>query len=1156
MMHMKNNRVAIFALVLLSSIFIPCPVEAVDPSQNVLIVQSYHQDFRWTDNVMSGMLEILHRVVPDANVHVEYLDAKRLPPAIYRPLFDEILRRKFSVIKPKVILVSDDAAFDLMLDLRDRHFPGVPLVFCGVNHFKSERLAGRTSITGVTEEFDIKGTVGIALKLHPNAKHLVVISDSTETGAFNRNRFLQAAPEFSRRIDVIELFDLSTEELTLRLKTLPKDSFILNLSFFRDRLGQSYSTAEGNHLIASRSGLPIYSCWDFYLVGDVVGGRVVSGRHQGEEAASLAALVLKGIRTDDIPIRRTSPNVFMFDYREMKRFGIKESALPKGSVVLNMHQTLFSQYGVLIIGTLLIGGIQTFLILALLRNRRRLKAVNASLRKGEKLLARAQRVAHTGSWELELAIDRLTWSDEAYRIFGYEPQEFAATYDAFLEAIHPDDRDEVDEAYSRSVKEGSDGYEIEHRIVRHNSGEVRYVRERCVHERDEAGTLLRSIGMVQDITERKQAERALKDSEEKFRSAFDSSPDSVNINRLSDGLYVEINQGFTSLTGYTWEDVSGKTSEDIDIWCDHKDRVRLVRELKKNGLCSNLQAEFRRKDKSTTIALMSARVIMLNGEFHILSITRDISERIKTETALAEAHRKLTFHIENSPLAVIEWDKGTHISMWSRQAENIFGWNAEEVMGKSWSDINLIHPEDAGDAKKQIARLFDGSDAYNTIANRNYRKDGSVAHCQWYNSPLRDSEGNMTSILSLVADVTNIKEYEQNLLQAKEQAEAANNAKSSFLANMSHEIRTPLNGLMGMLQLLQTTTLDDEQSEFIDFAIGSSRRLTRLLSDILDLSRIEAQKMIFRKAPIDLDRVVSETVELFRPVAGQPGVEIESYVDSATPCNLLGDSVRVQQILTNLIGNSSKFTTEGSIKVEVYPLATSKPDKQRMLFIISDTGPGIPDDLLGELFMPFTQGDDSFTRAHQGAGLGLSICKKLVDLMGGNMVVSSELGLGTTVSFCLTFERNLGKSEKEVLPCVKPAIRPEQSQSVLLVEDEPLNMVAAQRLLEKMGHNVITASDGQQAIEALRTNSFDIVLMDVQMPVLDGMEAMQAIRNGEAGRGRAGIKIIALTAHAMPGDREKFVKAGFDGYISKPFATDELSFALKSVVRPELPTHD
>jgi len=837
----------------------------------------------------------------------------------------------------------------------------------------------------------------------------------------------------------------------------------------------------------------------------------------------------------------------MFDHAVMKRFGIKDSALPEGSEVLNRHQTFFSQYGIWIVGILVAGGIQAFLILVLIRNRRRLKTVNASLRKGEKLLSRAQSVAHTGSWELDLSTNNLTWSDEVYRIIGCEPQAFIATYDAFLDVVHPDDRDAVDEAYSRSVKEGSEGYEIEHRIVRHNSGEVRYVRERCVHERNEAGILLRSIGMVQDITERKQAERALRDSEEKYRSAFDSSPDSVNINRLSDGLYVEINQGFTALTGYTWEDISGKTSKDIDIWCDYKDRVRLVSELEKYGFCSNHQAEFRRKDKSITTALMSARLIMLNGEPHVLSITRDVSELIKTQTALAEAHRKLTFHIENSPLAVIEWDKGVQISMWSQQAENIFGWKVEDVLGKGWSDFEFVYPEDREIAKKQIDRLFTGADDYNTIANRNYRKDGSVVYCQWYNSPLRDSEGKMVSILSLVADVTKIKEYEHNLLQAKEQAETANKAKSAFLANMSHEIRTPLNGLMGMLQLMQSTNLDGEQSEFVSLAMGSSQRLTRLLSDILDLSRIEAQRLVLRNDPMSLDRVVSEAVELFRPIGGQPGVEIFLHIDPAIPCDLLGDGVRIQQILTNLIGNSSKFTTEGSIKVEVYPLATSDPEKQRVLFMVSDTGPGIPDDLLDELFMPFTQEDSSITRSHQGAGLGLSICKKLVDLMEGSMAVSSELGSGTTVSFCFTFKRNRKRSKEAVPPCAESTNRSEQSLKLLLVEDEPLNMMAAQRMLEKMGHIVITAPDGRQAIETLRSNSFDIVLMDVQMPIMDGVEATKAIRNGYAGADITDIPIIAMTAFAMAGDKERFLSSGMNGYVPKPFEIGVLQETLREV---------
>jgi len=336
--HMTNFRDIMLVFALLATLFISHHAEASKPSHDILIVHSYHQGFRWTDSVMAGMLDVLQKEAPDAEIHVEYLDAKRLPPETFIPLFDDTLKRKLPSTPPSVILVSDDPAFDLMLSLREKHFPGVPLIFCGVNEFKDERIAGHVAVTGVAEDFNIKETVEIALKLHPNAKHMAVINDSTLTGEFNRQRFLQVVPEFSDRIDVIELFDLSTEELSSKLKSLPKDSFILKLSLARDRSGRSYSTNESNHMIASFSNLPIYSCWDFILVGDVVGGLMVSGRQQGEASASMATQILKGIRAEEIPILRTSPNAYMFDYKVMHRFGIKESALPNGrsgSVSLN-----------------------------------------------------------------------------------------------------------------------------------------------------------------------------------------------------------------------------------------------------------------------------------------------------------------------------------------------------------------------------------------------------------------------------------------------------------------------------------------------------------------------------------------------------------------------------------------------------------------------------------------------------------------------------------------------------------------------------------------------------------------------------------------------------------------------------------------------------
>ena len=372
-----------------------------------------------------------------------------------------------------------------------------------------------------------------------------------------------------------------------------------------------------------------------------------------------------------------------------------------------------------------------------------------------------------------------------------------------------------------------------------------------------------------------------------------------------------------------------------------------------------------------------------------------------------------------------------------------------------------------------------------------------------------------------------------HLKDAKKQAEDANRTKSGFLANMSHEIRTPLNGVLGMLQLLQTTGLDREQKEYVQNAIQSSMRLTRLLSDILDLSMVEAGKLGIQDETFDLAETMRQVSELFLPSSMQSGVAFHLRIPGNLPGQVVGDSRRLQQVLTNLVGNAFKFTPSGSVSLEAYPLSESDSGQQRILFSVADTGIGIPDERLGELFKPFTQINEGFTRQYQGAGLGLSICKRLVTLMGGTISVVSEVEAGTTVHLCIPFGRpggaalEPGMTKRQERPANTPC-------KILLAEDDPVSTFAATKQLEKEGCEVTAVGDGQQAIEALRQGSFDVVLMDVQMPVRDGVDAARAIRRGEAGKNNTGIPIIALTAYAMNGEKEIFLLAGMDGYLAKP----------------------
>jgi CheY-like chemotaxis protein len=356
---------------------------------------------------------------------------------------------------------------------------------------------------------------------------------------------------------------------------------------------------------------------------------------------------------------------------------------------------------------------------------------------------------------------------------------------------------------------------------------------------------------------------------------------------------------------------------------------------------------------------------------------------------------------------------------------------------------------------------------------------------------------------------------------------------------MSHEIRTPLNGIMGMMQLLKTTRLDAEQSEYIQLATTSAERLTRLLADILDISSIEAGKLTFRENAFPVAMLCASVQELFGLTAREKGLDLKCEVAPDVPPTMLGDETRILQIIFNLIGNALKFTNAGRIHLRIEMVRPQIGTDERIHFSIADTGIGIPQEKLGNLFQPFFQVDGSNTRQYQGAGLGLAIVHRLVNLMHGNVDIQSEPGRGTTVHVTLPFKAAanapLGSS-----PDLPSAGSSKRSLNILLAEDDVSNQFVIRALLEKAGHAVVLAENGQQALAALAVRDFDLILMDVQMPVMDGVEATRAIRTSATLGPKAGIPIIALTAYAMLGDREAFLEAGMSEYLSKPFDMKDL----------------
>ncbi|HKJ65121.1 MAG TPA: PAS domain S-box protein [Desulfopila sp.] len=423
-------------------------------------------------------------------------------------------------------------------------------------------------------------------------------------------------------------------------------------------------------------------------------------------------------------------------------------------------------------------------------------------------------------------------------------------------------------------------------------------------------------------------------------------------------------------------------------------------------------------------------------------------------------------------------------------------------------------------------------------------KSGHSIWIETSTSAIYDNDGRFEGFVCVTRETTKKVEDRHELEKAKEDALQASRAKSEFLANMSHEIRTPMNGVLGMLQLLQKTSLSGEQQNYVETALVSGTSLLKIISDILDFSKIEAGKIDLEARSFSLKGMIDSITANFENLVDHEFVRLHSMIDATLPTHIIGDETRLRQILYNLIGNAVKFTEKGHISLRAHA-EDDLDDTVRIIFTVEDTGIGIANSKIDVLFDPFVQADGSFQRRFSGTGLGLSIVRQLVELMEGEVDVESEPGRGTLIRFSILARPVSPGGSREEQTAVRRAVKTD-FLNVLVVEDEKINAMVVTAILEKLGHTPTLVHDGSKALEILKDNEFDCILMDIQMPQMDGIETARAIRGGGRGRNRE-VPIIALTAHAMKGDRERFLEAGMNDYITKPVSIDGLEAVLQDI---------
>ena len=646
-----------------------------------------------------------------------------------------------------------------------------------------------------------------------------------------------------------------------------------------------------------------------------------------------------------------------------------------------------------------------------------------------------------------------------------------------------------------------------------------------------------------DISLRKEAELAQIQQSEFLNKLIAHLPIGVFVKQVKNGLtYTLWNKELENLFNLKEEEVIGKTDEEV-----FKNAGEILHYLATDQLILRdkepiliqklcIQAE----GKQIFARTIKIPLLDANGEVEsIFGILENITDSVNAQEELAVAEKRWNYALSGSRDAVWDVDLVNNETFFSPVFSEMLGYKAYQQLEESWED--LVHPEDLPKAWNLFVDHLEGLSHFYECEYRLRKMDGSYFWVLDRGKVAEtDAEGNPTRVIGTFSNIDYRKRLEEEYKHALQKAEEASHAKSLFLSTMSHEIRTPLNGVIGFINLLLMDQPNPKQIENLNALKYSADNLLYMLNDILDFSKIDAGKMDLEVRPFNLIEILQNTTKSFLNSAKEKGLSLQLMASKDIPAFLLGDSVRISQIINNLLSNGIKFTEKGEVGL-MAKFIESKNNIASISFEVWDTGIGIEQEYLPQLFEHFTQAYTDTTRKYGGTGLGLAICKKLVDIMGGNLIVESDKGKGTKFSFTLKLAIANTNTEE-----IKSARLPENIDfsglNVLLVEDNQVNVMVAKQLLNRWNIQVDAAVNGKDALVWVKRKKYDLILMDLQMPEMDGFESASIMR-------KAGIStpIFAISANVNSDARENVIASGMNDYISKPFKPSELSEKINSI---------
>lgn len=702
--------------------------------------------------------------------------------------------------------------------------------------------------------------------------------------------------------------------------------------------------------------------------------------------------------------------------------------------------------------------------------------------------------------------------------------------------------------------------EMEFRFRRKDGSWAWFLSRETPFSRNADGTVREYIGSFVDLTERRRVEEDLRWAHGLIQGITQGTDDLI---AAADGefRYLFFNDAYRRDFQRLWgREVAVGTSmlEALAPWPGEQDKARALWQRALDGESFQATIPFGPTGQKQVYDFRFNPVHDADGNrLGAAHILRNVTDEVRMQDALRRSEEKsrLVFERAAIGMARVSFQGARWIDVNDAFAR-MLGYTKDEMRGRPWPQIT--HPEDVDLDLVPFRRMAEGKLDHYAVEKRFIHKQGHHVWARLTLSLMRDARGEPDYEIAVIEDISERKRAETALRDALQQlretaaaAQAANHAKSEFLARMSHEIRTPMNGIMGMTELaLMERDVPRPAREYLELARQSAEGLLTIINDVLDLARIEAGRVELDLQQFDLRSAVGTVLATLGVIAQNKGISLVLEIDPGLPRSVVGDEGRLRQVLNNVVGNAVKFTRRGAVSVKVSRAddAPSKGNSLCLLFAIRDTGVGVPAENLTSIFDDFSHGTASTHAEFGGTGLGLSISKQLVELMGGRIWAQSELGKGSLFQF--TVEVRDGDSEVPAPPSREDrtvATPGDGGLRVLLAEDNHVNQLVAKRLLERMGHHVTVADDGEQALRCLSREHFDLALMDVQMPKLDGDEVARRVRAGDVPGCRRDLPIVALTAHAIEGDRERFLAAGMSDYLSKPLRSRALGEVLGRV---------